>query len=103
MIAEDFGPVRVLATESIAGTTVEVARARTGPKDRRGRGQRNPVIAQTQESRYNHMKCEVFRHGTKQSGEKCGLGMSAPLGQKQHRHLRRQTDLDLATNAFLAR
>ena len=37
MIAEDFGPVvhnghvRVLATESIAGTTVEGARARTGP------------------------------------------------------------------------
>ena len=35
MIAEDFGPVvhnghvRVLATESIAGTTVEGARART--------------------------------------------------------------------------
>jgi len=41
MIAEDFGRVRVLATESIAGTTVEVARARTGPKDRRGRGQRS--------------------------------------------------------------
>ena len=41
MIAEDFGSVRVLATESIAGTTVEVARARTGPKDRRGRGQRS--------------------------------------------------------------
>ena len=36
MIAEDFGPVRVLATESIAGTTFEVARARTGLKDRRG-------------------------------------------------------------------
>ena len=48
---EDFGPVRVLATgspqpgsarglplawESIAGTTFEVACARTGPKDRRG-------------------------------------------------------------------
>ena len=36
MIAEDLapcthGPVRVLATESIAGTTVEGARARTGP------------------------------------------------------------------------
>ena len=41
MIAEDFGPVRVLATESIAGTTFEVARARTGPKDRRGHGQRS--------------------------------------------------------------
>ena len=36
MIAEDFGSVRVLATESIAGTTVEVACARTEPKDRRG-------------------------------------------------------------------
>ena len=40
MIAEDFGSVRVLATENIAGTTFEVACARTGPKDRRGRGQR---------------------------------------------------------------
>ena len=40
MIAEDFGPVRVLGTESIAGTTVEGPRARTGPKDPRGRGQR---------------------------------------------------------------
>ncbi len=29
MIAEDFGSVRVLATESIAGPTVEGARART--------------------------------------------------------------------------
>ena len=44
MIAEDFGSVRVLATESIAGTTVEVARARTGPKDPRGRGQRSLSI-----------------------------------------------------------
>ena len=34
MIAEDFGPVRVLATEKHSGPTVEVARARTGPKDR---------------------------------------------------------------------
>ena len=32
MIAEDFGSVRVLATERIAGTTVEGARARTGPR-----------------------------------------------------------------------
>ena len=40
MIAEDFGPVRVLATESIATPMVEGARTRTGPKDRRGRGQR---------------------------------------------------------------
>ena len=31
MIAEDFGSVRVLATENIAGTTVEGARARHGP------------------------------------------------------------------------
>ena len=53
MIAEDFGPVvhnghvRVLATESIAGPTVEGARARTGP-------------------------CV---HGAdKRPGEKCGLG-----------------------------
>ena len=44
MIAEDFGPLRVLATESIAVTTVEVARARRGPKDRRGRGQRSLSI-----------------------------------------------------------
>ena len=48
MIAEDFGPVvhnghvRVLATESIAGPTVEGTRARTGPTDPRGRGQRSP-------------------------------------------------------------
>ena len=41
MIAEDFGSVCVLATESIAGPTVEVACAHTGPKDRRGRGQRS--------------------------------------------------------------
>ena len=40
MIAEDSGPVRVLATESIAGPTPEGARARTGPGDPRGRGQR---------------------------------------------------------------
>ena len=56
MIAEDFGPVvhnghvRVLATESIAGPTVEGARARTarvytGPKDPRGHGQRSPQSA----------------------------------------------------------
>ena len=57
MIAEDFGPVvhnghvRVLATESIAGPTVEgacartarvyTARVHTGPKDPRGHGQRS--------------------------------------------------------------
>ena len=40
MIAADPGPVRVLATESIAGPTPEGARARTGPGDPRGRGQR---------------------------------------------------------------
>ena len=51
MIAEDFGPVRVLATESIAGTTVEGARARTGPKDPRGRGQRSPHSARWSVSR----------------------------------------------------
>ena len=51
MIAEDFGPVRVLATESIGapdaarGTTVEGACARTGPKDPRGRGQLSPQSA----------------------------------------------------------
>ena len=46
MIAEDPGPVRVLATESIAGPTFEGAFegacARTGPGDPRGRGQRGP-------------------------------------------------------------
>ena len=42
MIAEDPGPVRVLATESIAGPTFEGACARTGPGDPRGRGQRGP-------------------------------------------------------------
>ena len=51
MIAEDFGRVRVLATESIAGTTfegaVEGACARTGPKDPRGRGQRSPFLARS--------------------------------------------------------
>ena len=41
MIAEDPGPVRVLATESIAGPTPEGACARTGPGDPRGRGQRS--------------------------------------------------------------
>ncbi len=45
MIAEDFGRVRVLATESIAVPTVEGACARTGPKDPRGRGQRSPYLA----------------------------------------------------------
>ena len=65
MIAEEFGPVRTrsleraLATESIAGTTVEGARARTGPKDPRGsparsaggRGQRSPQSARSSTSR----------------------------------------------------
>ena len=37
MIAEDFGPVRMLATESIEGTTVEGARVRTGPRPARAR------------------------------------------------------------------
>ena len=36
MIAEDFGSVRVLATESIAGPTVEGARARHVPVCTRG-------------------------------------------------------------------
>ncbi len=36
MIAEDFGSQRVLATESIAGTTVEVACARWGQKTGEG-------------------------------------------------------------------
>ena len=58
MIAEDFGSVRVLATESIAGTTVEGARARTarvytGTKNPRGRGQRSPPSARPSTSRSN--------------------------------------------------
>ena len=46
---EDFGRVRVrvLATESIAGPTVEGACARTRPKDPRGRGQRSPYLARS--------------------------------------------------------
>ena len=100
MIAEDFGSVRVLATESpqpgsarglplawesIAGTTVEVACARTGPKDRRGRGQRTRdrsdlwAISATIQSR------KRFRHGTKRlvryagyTPPRCGcLGVAA--------------------------
>ena len=51
MIAEDFGPVRVLATESIAGPTVEGACARTGPKDPRGHGQRSLQPARSLASR----------------------------------------------------
>ena len=47
MIAEDPGPVRVLATESMAGPMFEGARARTGPGDPRGRGQRSPYLAQS--------------------------------------------------------
>ena len=47
MIAEDFGRVRVLATESVAGPTVEGACARARPKDPRGRGQRSPYLAQS--------------------------------------------------------
>ena len=44
---EDFGRVRVLATESIAGPTVEGACARPRPKDPRGRGQRSPYLARS--------------------------------------------------------
>ena len=60
MIAEDFGPVRVLATESIAGTTVEGARARTGPKDPRGRGQRSPQIGTIIDIAVNFVKPKSF-------------------------------------------
>ena len=60
MIAEDFGPVRVLATESIAGTTVEGARARTGPKDPRGRGQRSPQSARSSAIAVNFLKPKSF-------------------------------------------
>ena len=56
MIAEDFGPVRVLATESIAGPMVEGACARTGPKDPRGRGQRSPESAQSFGAMVNLLK-----------------------------------------------
>ena len=65
MIAEDFGSVRVLATESIAGTTVEVARARTGPKDRRGRGQRSLWSLKPMDSLCNNLRCKEFRHSIK--------------------------------------
>ena len=71
MIAEDFGPVRTTLvarspTESIAGlqscegqapraprlkAPLEGARARTGPKDPRGRGQRSPYSARSSASR----------------------------------------------------
>ena len=58
MIAEDFGSLYTtgtcaLATESIAGTTVEGACARTGPKDPRGRGQRSPPSVRSSRSRPN--------------------------------------------------
>ena len=56
MIAPDFAPVRVLATGSIATPMVEGACARTGAKDKRGRGQRSlhpeqPVSARKQSRR----------------------------------------------------
>ena len=93
MIAEDFGSVRTrsleraLATESIAGTTVEVARAptrfsaRTGPKDRcegaaqarHSRGQRSLQSLKPIDNLCNHRICRGFGHGIKRSGEKCGL------------------------------
>ena len=87
MIAEDFGPVvhnghvRVLATESIAGTTVEGARARTarvytGPKDPRGRGQRSPPSAHRHDHRHRGQTSETQElfDADKRPGEKCGLG-----------------------------
>ena len=55
MIAEDFGPVvhnghvRVLATESIAGTTVEGARARTA-RTARVHGAKRPARARPAQS-----------------------------------------------------
>ena len=76
MIAEDFGPVRVLATEGVAGTTVEGARARTGPKDPRGRGQRSPLRATIAPG----CRITLENHGVavlhERPGEKCGLGIS---------------------------
>ena len=65
MIAEDFGSVRVLATESIAGTTFEVACARTGPKDRRGRGQRSLCTLDAMDTLRNHAIPKEFRHANK--------------------------------------
>ena len=77
---EDFGSVRVLATgspqpgsarglplawESIAGTTVEVACARTGPKDRRGRGQRSLLTVKPLTIFRNHQIPMEFRHRNK--------------------------------------
>ena len=85
MIAEDFGLVRVLVTESIAGTTVEVARARAGPKDRRGTparkaqaGAASPVCkcrhlcTPTQATVFEALCCSH-----KRPGEICGLGVSS--------------------------
>ena len=60
MIAEDFGSVCVLATESIAGPTVEVACAHTGPKDRRGRGQRSLLSLEPTGQLRNHRICKEF-------------------------------------------
>ena len=64
MIAEDFAPLRVLATESIAGTTVEVARARRGAKDRRGRGQRSLSIHYRVQLPRNTPRTKQLRLGT---------------------------------------
>ena len=57
---EDFGRVRVLATESIAGPTVEGACARTRPKDPRGRGQRSPYLARSLGIVVNYLKPKSF-------------------------------------------
>ena len=47
MIAQDFSRQRVPATESIAGTLVEGARARWREKDQRGRIQRSVLWPQS--------------------------------------------------------
>ena len=60
MIAEDPGPVRVLATESMAGPMFEGARARTGPGDPRGRGQRGPYSARSFGAMINLLKTHVL-------------------------------------------
>ena len=99
MIAEDFRPVRVLATESLAGPRVEGARARTGrkaPRSRsgvslplnanpppaqphhawRGRGQRFCYLARTPKIDDNLWTTEDLRSVHKRPGATSGLARS---------------------------
>ena len=92
MIAEDFGPVRVLATESIAGPTVEGACARTarvytGPKDPRGHGQRSLQPAHRHDRWHRGQLLETMSSFDAETrpGEKCGLAprISDPTSTKR--------------------